>query len=589
MRMSRLLAPTLREDPAEAEVISHKLLTRAGYIRKLASGIYNYLPLMQRVIQKVEAIVRDELDKAGAQEMLMPILQPADIWQESGRWWVYGKELVRLKDRHERDCVLGPTHEEVITTLARNELNSYRQLPVNLYQIQNKYRDEVRPRFGLLRGREFIMKDAYSFHANDACLDKEYGVMAEAYTRIFKRCGLETKMVRSDSGAIGGSVSHEFMVLTTQLEGEQQSGENDVFFCDGCGYSANGNHAETKLSPSSEKSSYSQTEVVETPGATSIEIMHKKFKMHPELILKSLIYMADGENPVMVLIRGDRDVEEIKLKNVVGANELWMATPEELRELSGGSAKGFIGPVGLPDKVRIIADESARPMKDFFVAVNEVDKHLVNGNWGSDVPMPTEFADVLMARVGDACPECSQPMQMTRGIEVGNIFKLGTKYSESMSAKFTDEDGTEKHFIMGCYGIGITRTAASAIEQFHDKWGIIWPMGIAPYQVVVVPVNVQDETQWKLANDIYEQLQAAGVEVVLDDRDERAGVKFKDADLIGFPIRVTAGKKAGEGLLEVKMRDADSPVDLPQADILPFVQTQITNWQPSLKQPASVS
>ena len=544
---------------------------------------------MQRVIQKVEAIVRDELDKAGAQEMLMPILQPADIWQESGRWWVYGKELVRLKDRHERDCVLGPTHEEVITTLARNELNSYRQLPVNLYQIQNKYRDEVRPRFGLLRGREFIMKDAYSFHANDACLDKEYGVMAEAYTRIFKRCGLETKMVRSDSGAIGGSVSHEFMVLTTQLEGEQQSGENDVFFCDGCGYSANGNHAETKLSPSSEKSSYSQTEVVETPGATSIEIMHKKFKMHPELILKSLIYMADGENPVMVLIRGDRDVEEIKLKNVVGANELWMATPEELRELSGGSAKGFIGPVGLPDKVRIIADESARPMKDFFVAVNEVDKHLVNGNWGSDVPMPTEFADVLMARVGDACPECSQPMQMTRGIEVGNIFKLGTKYSESMSAKFTDEDGTEKHFIMGCYGIGITRTAASAIEQFHDKWGIIWPMGIAPYQVVVVPVNVQDETQWKLANDIYEQLQAAGVEVVLDDRDERAGVKFKDADLIGFPIRVTAGKKAGEGLLEVKMRDADSPVDLPQADILPFVQTQITNWQPSLKQPASVS
>ena len=290
MRMSRLLAPTLREDPAEAEVISHKLLTRAGYIRKLASGIYNYLPLMQRVIQKVEAIVRDELDKAGAQEMLMPILQPADIWQESGRWWVYGKELVRLKDRHERDCVLGPTHEEVITTLARNELNSYRQLPVNLYQIQNKYRDEVRPRFGLLRGREFIMKDAYSFHANDACLDKEYGVMAEAYTRIFKRCGLETKMVRSDSGAIGGSVSHEFMVLTTQLEGEQQSGENDVFFCDGCGYSANGNHAETKLSPSSEKSSYSQTEVVETPGATSIEIMHKKFKMHPELILKSLIW-----------------------------------------------------------------------------------------------------------------------------------------------------------------------------------------------------------------------------------------------------------------------------------------------------------
>ena len=404
MRMSRLLAPTLRETPAEAEVISHKLLTRAGYIRKLASGIYNYLPLMWRVIKKVETIVREELDKTGAQELLMPILQPADIWQESGRWWVYGKELVRLKDRHDRDCVLGPTHEEVITTIAKNELKSYRQLPVNLYQIQNKYRDEVRPRFGLLRGREFIMKDAYSFHSNEACLDKEYDVMANAYTQIFKRCGLETKMVRSDSGAIGGSVSHEFMVLTTQLDGEQQSGENDVFFCDSCGYAANGNHADSRLPDSTEKSSYSKTEVVDTPGATSIEIMHKKFKMHPELILKSLIYMADGEKPVMVLIRGDRDVEEIKLKNAVGANELWMATPEELAKLSGGSSKGFIGPINLPGNVRIIGDESVRAMKDFFVAVNEVDKHMVNANWDKDIPLPKEFFDLRMARVGDGCP-----------------------------------------------------------------------------------------------------------------------------------------------------------------------------------------
>ncbi len=583
MRMSKLLAPTLRETPAEAEVVSHQLLIRAGYIRKVASGIYNYLPLMWRVIRKVEDIVRDELDKAGAQELLMPILQPADLWIESGRWDVYGDELVRLKDRHERDCVLAPTHEEVITTIAKNEIKSYRELPINLYQIQNKYRDERRPRFGLLRGREFIMKDAYSFHRDEDDCDKEYNVMAKAYTEIFKRCGLETAMVRSDSGAIGGSVSHEFMMLTGHQEDAQQSGENDVYFCEGCGYSANGNRAESIIPDSTQQSVYDKTEVMDTPGATSIDLLHKKFKMHPELILKSLIYMVDKERPVMALIRGDLDVEEIKLMNAMGGNEIWMTTPEELKELSG-SSKGFIGPVGLPESMTILADESVRPMKNFCVAVNEIDKHMVNANWDTDIPTPTTFADIRTARVGDACPECEKPLKMTRGIEVGNIFKLGTKYSEAMGATYSEEDGTDRHFTMGCYGIGISRTAASAVEQFHDKWGIIWPMAIAPYQVSVVPVNVTDEAQMSIAERLYEQLKATGVEVVLDDRDERAGVKFKDSDLIGFPIRITAGKKAGDGILEVKMRDADKAVDMPEADILPYVLKQIDEWQPSAKQ-----
>jgi prolyl-tRNA synthetase len=584
MRMSKLLAPTLRDNPADAEVVSHQLLVRAGYIRRLANGVYNYLPLMWRVLRKVDQIVRDEMDRAGAQELLMPILQPAEVWQASGRWDVYGDLMMRVKDRHDRWYGLAPTAEEVITDIATKEVRSYRQLPVNLYQIQTKYRDEIRPRFGLLRGREFIMKDAYSFHASQECLETEYQNMADTYTRIFNRCGLETRQVRSDSGSIGGSVSHEYMVLTRIAPGEQESGENDVFYCDSCDYAANAERAEAALSESTQVSSYTKTEIVETPGAVSLEIMHQKFKMHPELILKSLLYIADEKTPFMALIRGDYDVEEVKLQNAAGANEIRMATAEELAKLTGGSSKGFVGPVGLPQPIRIIADISTQGMKNFFIAVNQVDKHLVNGNWGTDLPVPTEFADIRLSRVGDTCAECQKgALQMTRGIEVGNIFQLGTKYSSSMNATYTAEDGTEKPFIMGCYGIGMTRTAAAAIERFHDKFGIIWPMAIAPYQVVVVPVNVLDETQMNLGMQIYQQLQAAGIEVVLDDRDERAGVKFKDADLIGFPIRVTAGKKAGEGLLEVKLRDQDKPEDMPVADVLAFVQRQIAEWKPFAK------
>jgi prolyl-tRNA synthetase len=592
MRMSKLFVTTLRDNPAEAEVVSHQLLVRAGYIRRLANGVYSYLPLMWRVMRKVEQIVREEMDRSGAQELLMPILQPAELWQSSGRWDVYGPLMMRVKDRHDREYGLAPTAEEVITDIATKEIRSYRQLPVNLYQIQIKYRDEIRPRFGLLRGREFIMKDAYSFHATDECLDKEYHVMADAYTRIFDRCGLETRMVRSDSGAIGGSVSHEFMVLTRIAEGEQESGENDVFYCTQCDYSANAERAESILAPATAGSPYTKTEIIDTPGATTLDILHEKFQMHHERILKSLIYIADEKTPVMALIRGDFDVEETKLVNAVGANEIRMATAEEIAAHTGGSSKGFVGPVGLPTPIRVIADLSVKEMKDFFVAVNQVDKHMVAANWEKDVPMPTEFADIRLARVGDGCPECaSGTLEMTRGIEVGNIFKLGTKYSSRMNAVYTDEDGTEKPFIMGCYGIGVSRTAAAAVERFHDANGIVWPMALAPYQAVVVPVNVQDETQMTLATQVYEQLMAAGVEVVLDDRDERAGVKFKDSDLIGFPIRITAGKKAAEGLLEVKLRDAAAPQDMKPEAILPFVQEQIQSWQPfkNTAQPAAAA
>lgn len=590
MKMSSLLAPTLREVPADAEVVSHQLLVRGGYIRRLANGVYSYLPLMARVLQKVERIVREEMNRAGAQELIMPILQPAELWQSSGRWEVYGELMMRVKDRHNRDYGLAPTAEEVITDIATREIQSYRQLPVNLYQIQTKYRDEIRPRFGLLRGREFVMKDAYSFHTSQECLAKEYDVMAETYTRIFSRCGLETRAVRSDSGAIGGSVSHEYMVLTRIAEGEQESGENVVLYCNQCDYAANEERAESHLPDSTETSPYDKTEVIETPGAISVEIMHREFKMHPELILKSLLYMADGKTPVMALIRGDLDVQEVKLQNAVAANEIRMATAEEIAGLVG-SSKGFIGPVDLPPSVKLVADASVKAMKNFFIAVNEVDKHKVNCNWNVDLPLPAVVTDLRTARAGESCLECGGgTLEVTRGIEVGNIFQLGTKYSEAMKATYAAEDGTDKPFVMGCYGIGVTRTAAAAIERFHDKNGIVWPMPIAPFQAVVIPANTQEPEQMNLALRLYDALRADGVEVVLDDRDERAGVKFKDADLIGFPIKVIAGKKAAEGLLEVKMRDSGEAQLLPEAEVLAYVRKQIAEWHPRLESiPATVS
>lgn len=551
MRMSKLFVQTLREFPSDAEVASHKLLVRAGFIRKLTSGIYNYLPLMWRVLKKVENIVREEMDAAGAQELSMPFTQPQELWEESGRWEVYGKELMRMKDRHDRGMCLGPTHEEIITAIARDGIKSYKQLPMNLYQIQLKFRDEIRPRFGLLRGREFIMKDAYSFDVDEAGLTKEYENMAQAYKRIFERCGLETKVVQSDTGAIGGSESHEFMVII-----DTDAGENDVFFCEKCDYAANSDHAVSKLPAVVVDGGFSKAEIIDTPNTKTIDELAEFLKVAPTVILKTLVYIAD-DKPVLALIRGDKAVEETKLKNALGANQIRIASSGEIKELmteKGFDAEiGFIGPVGMQG-IRIVSDETVKDLKNFVVGCNQTDKHLVGANFGAEVNEPKSFFDFRLVEKGEICTVCGANLNVEQGIEVGNIFKLGTKYSKSMNATFTDVDGKEKPFIMGCYGIGITRTAAAAVEKYHDENGIVWPISIAPYHVAVIPVNVKDELQMKVANEIYAKLLAAGVEVVLDDRDERAGVKFKDADLIGFPYRITVGKTIQEGFVEFKTR-----------------------------------
>ena len=557
MKMSKLFVQTLREFPSDAEVISHKMLVRAGYIRKLTSGVYNYLPLMWRVLKKVENIVREEMDNAGAQELLMPFVQPKELWEESGRWEVYGKELMRLRDRHNREMCLGPTHEEIITAIARDGLKSYKQMPVNLYQIQSKFRDEVRPRFGLLRGREFIMKDAYSFDTSQEGLEKEYKNMAQAYTRIFKRCGLNTKMVQSDSGAIGGSVSHEFMVIT-----DTDAGENDVFYCDSCDYSANSNHAISRLPEARIVGNFAKAEIIDTPNTHTIEELCNFLNIPASLIVKTLVYIVD-KKPVLALIRGDKQVEETKLLNAVGGIEIRIATAgeiQEMMEVNGFNAEpGFIGPMGLKEyngyPITIVADETVKELKNFVIGVNQKEKHGVGYNFGKEVQLPETIVDLRLVEAGDFCPTCGQPLKVTRGIEVGNIFQLGTKYSAPMNAVYLDQNGKAQPYVMGCYGIGISRTAAAAVEAHYDENGIKWPLAIAPYHAIVIPVSTKDEQQMHVAEDIYKTLLKHGVEAIIDDRDERPGVKFKDADLIGFPYRITVGKAITEGLVEFKNRE----------------------------------
>ena len=575
MKMSKLFVQTLREFPSDAEVISHKMLARAGYIRKLTSGVYNYLPLMWRVLKKVENIVRDEMDKAGAQELLMPFVQPKELWVESGRWEAYGKELMRLKDRHNREMCLGPTHEEIITAVARDVLKSYKQLPTNLYQIQSKFRDEVRPRFGLLRGREFIMKDAYSFGTSQEELEKEYENMAQAYRNIFKRCGLETKMVQSDSGAIGGNVSHEFMVITTT-----DAGENDVFYCDDCDYAANSNHAVSNLPEAviDGKEYFKETKVVDTPNTHSIEELSEFLKIPSTLILKSLVYIID-KNPVLALIRADKAVEETKLLNAVGGIEIRIATSGEIEEImkeNGYNAiPGFIGPKGM--KLTIIADNTVKDMKNFVVGINQNDVHMVGANLSDLGIDELKYEDLRLVEAGEYCPQCGRPLKVTRGIEVGNIFQLGTKYSKPMNAVYSDVDGKLKPYIMGCYGIGISRTAAAAVEAHHDEHGIKWPLAIAPYHVVIVPVSTKDELQMSTAEKMYKELLSNGIEAVLDDRDERAGVKFKDADLIGFPYRITVGKTITEGNIEFVTRQTNEKTTMKPDEAVKTVIEAVKN------------
>ncbi len=580
MKMSQMFVETLREFPQDAEIMSHKLLVKAGFIRRLTNGVYIYLPLMFRVLQKIENIVREEMDASGAQELLMPFVQPKELWEQSGRWDVYGKELMRLKDRHNRELCLGPTHEEIITFVAREGIRSYKQLPVNLYQIQSKFRDEIRPRFGLLRGREFIMKDAYSFATCQEDLEKEYEKMAKTYTRIFKRCGLDTKMVQSDSGAIGGAVSHEFMVLLDN-DANVNAGENDVFYCENCNYQANSNHAVSKLPVSQTSGAFEKFEKVYTPNVKTIAQLEEFFKSPTSTMLKTIAYIID-KNMFLACIRGDRDIEETKLMNYFKGNEIRLASEAEIIEFMEknniNSKSGFISPYNLEDKIQIIADNSVKTLKNFIMGANEIDYHYIGANLKEHLPN-LEYADICLVKTDDVCIECGGKLKVTKGIEVGNIFQLGTKYSAAMNATYTDENGKNKPFIMGCYGIGISRTAASAVEVYNDEYGIKWPVSIAPYHVCIVPVNIKDEKQMKISSYLYQKLLENNIEVVLDDRDERAGVKFKDADLIGYPLRINVGKTVNDGLVELKYRQTGEVVkitpDKAIAEVINYVKSRI--------------
>lgn len=548
MKMSNMLISTLREVPAEAEIDSHKLMLRAGMIRKMAAGVYNYMPIGLRALKKIEDIVRDEMNAAGAQEFLASAIIPAELWQESGRWDAYGAEMFRLKDRGERDFCLGPTHEEVFTDIARNEIKSYKQLPLNLYQIQTKYRDERRPRFGVMRSREFVMKDAYSFDKDQEGLDLVYDKMHDAYVKIFNRCGLDAKCVAADSGAIGGANSAEFMV-------KSEVGEDDVVFCSECDYAAN---IEKASSPAEkeERQELMEVEKIATPDSRGIEEVSEFLNISPKKTVKALLYNVDGKI-VAVFVRGDREVNEVKVANASNASgDIEMASHEEYIKAAGCDI-GFAGPVGIKADL-ILVDEEVTNMYNFVAGANETGYHLKNLNYGRDFEGTIE--DFRNVTEGQKCPVCGGKVTIARGTEVGHIFKLGTKYSEAMNAKFIDEDGKEKPFIMGCYGIGVTRTMASIIEQHHDENGIIWPLSVAPYHVSVIPVNVKDEEQTRIANELYEELINMGIEALLDDRNERAGVKFKDSELMGIPMRVTVGKKINDGEVEFKLRDGEMEV-----------------------------
>ena len=564
MRASRLLMPTVKETPADAQVVSHRLMVRAGMIRKVAAGIYNYLPLGWRVFRKVETIVREEMDRAGAQELLMPAVQPSELWEQSGRWQQYGPELLRFKDRKAGDFCLGPTHEEVITSLCRDEVKSYKQLPLNLYQIQTKFRDEIRPRFGLMRGREFLMKDAYTFHATEESLDEAYRAYHDAYCRIFEACGLDYIVVEADSGTIGGSSSHEFMVVA-------DTGESAVVRCTASGYAANVEKAVTKLAPPPVPEVQGDApRRVDTPGDTSIEAVASTLDLQPAQLVKTLVYESD-KGLHAVAIRGDREVNEVKVSNEVDALWLRLAEPATVERVTG-AAVGFAGPVGLSDEVELLVDPTAADLEVFACGANETDAHLCDVRW-SHVEGPHRTADVLLVGAGDPCPISGEPLEGFRGIEVGHIFKLGTTYSQEMGCTFTDENGAEQPMTMGCYGLGIGRTVAAAIEQNHDDDGISWPLQLTPFTVLLASLNPsRDERVAPACEELHEQLESAGIDVLYDDRDERPGVKFKDADLLGFPVRiVVGGRSLDQGGVEFSLRaDRESrivPVDQVAAEI----------------------
>ncbi|HUP00264.1 MAG TPA: proline--tRNA ligase [Gemmatimonadota bacterium] len=566
MRWSRAFIPTLKEDPADAEVPSHRLMVRAGLLRPVARGIYTYLPLLQRSIHKVERIVREEMGRIGAIELLLPILHPAELWQETGRWDLYGPLMMRVVDRHERAYALGPTHEEVITDLVRKEVRSYRQLPLSLYQIQTKYRDEIRPRFGVMRAREFLMKDAYSFHADEASLDATYREFHDAYGRIIERCGLGYQAVEAEAGEIGGTVNHEFMVLA-------ETGESAVLTCTGCGYAAAGERAEAAVSRRTPDHESRPLETVDTPGKTTVEEVAALLGRPTNRFVKTLLFEKDG-GTIAVLVRGDREVNETKLARALGTNRLRMADADHVRRVTGAEV-GYAGPHGLPSDVRIVADYSLAGLADLVAGANESGRHVTGFEIGRDVE-PDEWADVSQVRGGDPCPRCGARLEETRGIEVGHIFKLGTKYSEAMDATFLDESGAARPFVMGCYGFGVTRVIAAAIEQNHDEKGIVWPLAIAPYEVEVLPLNMDSSAVVEAADTIYAACGETGLEALLDDRPDRAGSKFADADLIGIPWRVVIGDRGlKDGIVEIAPRRGAEPVRIPPGKAATYLGERI--------------
>ena len=558
MKQTKTFIPTLRENPSDADVKSHRMLLRAGFIRQNAAGVYSYLPLARKVLAKIEQIIREEMEAINSIELLMPALQPAELWQESGRWEAYGPELMRLKDRHDRDFALGATHEEVITTLVRDEIKSYKKLPLTLYQIQSKFRDEKRPRFGLLRGREFIMKDAYSFHSSRESLDATYDDMYQAYSNIFTRLGLNFRAVIADAGTIGGKGTHEFMVLS-------EIGEDTIAYSDTSDYAANIEMAEVVVEYTAPTTPMKDIEKIETPDQKTIEEVSAFLNVEPSNVIKSLVFDIDGEL-VVVLSRGDHEINDIKLKNALGATSVELAEDAAIKELLG-CTPGSIGPVKLPVNVKVIADNAIKSIRNGVAGANEDGFHLLNVNPERDFAI-SSYEDIRFIQQGDPSPDGQGIIKFAEGIEVGHIFKLGTTYSEKLNATFLDEQGKAQPYIMGCYGIGVSRILAAVAEHFQDENGFVWPAQLAPYDLQLVPVNAKDEAQVQLADELYGVLKSYRYEVLYDDRAERAGVKFADADLIGLPVRITVGKKASEGLVEVKFRSTGESAEWAKEEVV---------------------
>lgn len=559
MKQSRLFVPTLREVPSDAEVISHQLMLRAGYIRQISAGVYSYLPLANRIIEKIKEIIRDEFEKIDASEMLLPALLPADLWRESGRYETYGEDLVKLKDRHERDFILGPTHEETFTALIRDEIKSYKKLPLNLYQFQTKYRDEKRPRFGLMRGREFIMKDAYTFHDTFESLDESYDQIRQAYINIFERCGLNFRAIIGDAGAMGGKDSIEFMALA-------QAGEDTVVYSDSSEYAANLEMAASKYKSKPKTEVQVSKEEVDTPDKKTIEELAAFLNVKKQQILKSVLYVADNERPILALVRGDHEVNEIKVRMAVDAEDIQPASEEQVEQLFKTVA-GYAGPIGISEEVEIVADLYVQDTVNAVTGANKKDKHFINVNPEKDFTV-TNYADIRSVEEGEVSPDGQGKLVFTKGIEIGHIFKLGTRYSESMGATVLDQNGRPIPVIMGSYGIGVSRLLAAIAEQYADEKGLVWPEAIAPFDIHLIPVQMKDNQQRELAEELYGLFQRQGYSVLIDDRQERPGVKFTDAELIGIPVQITIGKKADEGIVEVNMRQSGKMVQTKKDEIL---------------------